>query len=1142
MEKLLTVLLILTFAGALFADGGLPDGYHRSDEPFIGPVETPVMEQVFWVQIPVEATGETEASAPEGVRLLDQSKPGWNRPYTRLYFRSDRGIENGNIVVTSGDRTWTVPLTVRTYREDLQQQMQRVPNTDYSARKRGRSFYTDERIEIAQQNMEKYPELAGSVTVSTEGSDEETWGYIPSWNVPRQCYSNWECPHCGEEIFKKSGFYPWQRTGERFKCTCPVCDRAFPTNDFANDDFTSGEYPDDGWGSDPGGGERENVHAWVAHWNHHQIWKGGNLLRKLGLRYLLMDDEKAAHKAALLLARIAYVYPGLNYRWQQPRAKRLGRSGRALVDGNWERNTFIIPALKAYDAIYDAIDDDEALVEFLHEKDPTIESADDVKELIETHFVQLVGWDWLRRELSGGNQGAREEDLAEFIVLADMPEVTDRWLQELFTHAYNSGLNRGGFDDYALVNGLTRNGTTLVSGLGYELGYLNSKSDMAEILSHVEHPEWQDRCDLYDAEEYPKFRAEYDAWIDMLCAGQFGPQYGDSGGGRAARYPDGIPARYQKAYDRAYRRWRNDKLARAIFRGGKHAPELFEPDTWPDVKAHAERIGPAEPLQSRVLDGEGFAILESRPEAENVNDRAAIALRYGYALGHHHEDNLNIEMWAHGDVVSPELGYPCWAHPMGNTGYVAHHNTGMIDRDQQYTSGIGKGTLETFAGAPEASFADVSAEPDGFPNRVYRRAVCLADAPGGNVYLFDVLRMAGGSIRTYCFHGPGYDEFESSLEFGPVQEGPWDIKHIGRGLEINIVNPQNAATDGDVRADWSCDNNDMMVQLELLGETGRRYVTAECAKTDIPPLRYLFAEEEQADGASEFVGIWQPYLREPFVQSIERLEVTADTEGEFEPLAVRVNLKGGQTDTFIYTFDPQARLQVGDIDFQGSFGYWSERDGTPRCAHLVNGTRLTKSGIGIMDAIPSFSTTIASVNLETGAVTLEEPLPATDSLIGHLVYVTAGPHRTAFHIEQISEHGKTVHFKLHPIMYRSKIEKVAEDGSYLVAELPPRVADSGGETPHGYYDGALLTGEDLKARYRVAKTDDRKIYADRPLEEADFPDADGDGRRMVKLFDYGPGDRVSIKNATFVRFDKTAEATIADVNTTMPGLVDVGVR
>ena len=1107
----------------LSAQGALPEPYAARNEPWIGPAPVPVMEQVFWVQLPLPPGGKVEVQTPEGVTLLDRTRPGPGRRFTRLYFRADRGVQEGAIRLTPPDGVpLSVPLTVRTYREDIEEQLERVKGIDPSVRKGGRSHFMEDMITTARLNLEGHPELAKSVRGGTRFdamSDGELWRALPSWNVPRQCYSNWPCPNCGEAIFSKSGFYPWRRSAANpFKCVCPSCGKLFPTNDWCADDFTSGEYPDDGWGYDPGTGKRAELHAWVAHYAHHVAWHASaGQIRKLGLRYLIDGDESAAHCAAVLLVRMAYVYPGMNMRWQQVRSRYL-RPGRLLVDGNWERNDVLIPALQTYDAIFDWIARDTALVDFVRTKDPTVNAAADIHRLLDTCLVQLFGADWLSRELSGGNQGAREEDLAQYVLCADMGSVGDRWLEELFTHAYNSGMNRGGFDDETLVNTLSREGLTLVAGLGYAMGYTRSKSDMAEILSRLSSERWAARCNLYDPAAYPKVRAEYDAWIDMSAAGQFGPSYGDSGGGRASRYPRGLPASLVVPYSRAYRRWPSDRIARALQRAGRAPPLLFEPDVWAEAEAHAKRVGPAPPLQSRVLDGAGFVFLESRPHAEKLEQRAAVALRYGYALGHHHQDNLNIEMWAHGQVVSPELGYPCWAHPMGNTSFVAHHNTGMIDRSAQYAGGTGKGTLELFASAPEASFADVSAAPSGFANRVYRRAVCLADAPDGNVYLFDVLRLAGGTTRTYCFHGPGHKDFDCSLELGQAAKGPWDVGRMGRGLKLNIVDPQQAPCDGNVWAEWACDDNPMKVRLHLLGRPGRRYLTAKCAKTDIPPIRYLFAEDEAADGASEFVSLWEPLLGEPFILGVDTLTVQGARAGEFAPLAVRVRLRGGRTDTFIYSFNPDSALEVDGIRFQGSFGYWSEQEGRPRCLHLVNGRVLAKNGTGVTSCTPRVAGAVRGIDLTGNRVELDRALPADALLTGRLAYFQHGPHRSAYRVRAMHSDGKVLELAHNPIIFRSKILTVAEDRSHLVCELKPRIPGCGGARPYGYYDGALLTDETQRARYRVVRTDGARVFTEPHVAPSDFGDDDGDGRRLALVYDIGPGDRFSVPSSAYADF------------------------
>ncbi len=1118
MIRLALSLVALMAASAAMTDE-LPNPYERSEEPSIGPAPVPVMEQVFWVELNLDPATEVEVRAPEGVTLLDRTKPGHGRGRSRFYFRADRGVEGEIVLQPAGGEAICVPLAVRTYREDIEHWIERVPGIRPDEQKRGRSYYTDEMLATARANLEANPEMAegiGRATRYDSMSDEEVFAALPSWSVPRQCYSNWPCPHCGEAIYRHSGFYPWKAgTGVPWKLTCPDCGREFPTNDWANDDFTSGEYPDDGWGFPLTGQERGDHAGWIAYYNHHILWQRlGGELRRLSLRHLLFGDEDAAHRAGLLLARMAYVYPGMNMRWQQVDDHYL-RRGRLLVDGNWERGQVLVPACKAYDAVWEHVGEDQALADFLHARDPSIETPEDVRALIDTYLIQVFGFDWLRRELSGGNMGARERDLAEMAVCADMGPVTDRWIEELFTHAYSSGLNKGGFDDETLINTMTREGPVWISALGYAYGYLRSKSDMAEILTRVESEQWGGRCDLYDEAQYPKLRAEFDAWPNMIVAGQFGPSYGDSGGPAGARYPDGIVAQLKLPYMRAYRRWPTDGIARELQRAGKPQIELFEPNVWDRVVEHAERVGPAPPLRSRVMDGVGFVFLESRPEAEEIDHRAGLALRYGYGRGHHHQDNLNVELFAHGLDLVPELGYPCWAHPMGNTSFVAHHITGMIDRRPQYEGAISHGALELFAGAPEASFADVSAEPGGFPNRSYRRAICLADAPGGNVYVLDVLRMAGGTLRTWCFHGPPVDEFTSGLSFGPAGEEALAIERIGRGLANNIVEPQSASADGDVWADWKYQDKDIRLRVDMLGEAGRRYIAARCAKPDIPPIRYLFAEEEAEEGASEFVSIWQPYREGdgPFIGRVERLPVEGDAdEGEFETVAVRVTLAGGQVDTFIYSLDPDAELRVGEIEFSGSFGYWSELGGEPRCAHLAGGRYLRKGDVGLTIGEPRIEATVSAVDLAERTLTLDRDLPA--GVAGRMIYLQGGPHRTAYHIAEVLEPAKVVRLDLNSIIFRSKVESFADDGGHLVSELPPSIEASRGFKP-GYYDGALITGEDLRARYRVDHVEGEKVFADRPLDPNDFPDADGDGRVVFSIYDHGPGDSATICRNAF---------------------------
>jgi hypothetical protein len=140
-----------------------------------------------------------------------------------------------------------------------------------------------------------------------------------------------------------------------------------------------------------------------------------------------------------------------------------------------------------------------------------------------------------------------------------------------------------------------------------------------------------------------------------------------------------------------------------------------------------------------------------------------------------------------------------------------------------------------------------------------------------------------------------------------------------------------------------------------------------------------------------------------------------------------------------------------------------------------------------------------------------------------------------------------VQVDLSPKIFQSKLEGMGETKDHLVCEIaPPTEAVRG--FPPGYYDGALLTDESLKARYRVVRVDGPKVYVDRPVREEDFAATDPYGRRMVHLFDFGEGDEVVIHNSTFLRREEGvhwALQTTSDVRLFLPdqrGRRDEGTR
>ncbi|MBI2438771.1 MAG: hypothetical protein HYV36_08180, partial [Lentisphaerae bacterium] len=332
----------------------------------------------------------------------------------------------------------------------------------------------------------------------------------------------------------------------------------------------------------------------------------------------------------------------------------------------------------------------------------------------------------------------------------------------------------------------------------------------------------------------------------------------------------------------------------------------------------------------------------------------------------------------------------------------------------------------------------------------------------------------------------------------------------------NIIDPQTACHTGPMWADWKYQKQNVRLRLTHLGGAPRRYITAACAKPDSPPIRYLFAEEESPDGATEFVSVWEPYLDEPCVEKVERLtlEPAGREPSGFNPLAVRVTLKGGRTDTFFYSHDPDTLRRCGAIEFKGSFGYWSEQGGTLRCVHLVNGERLCRGDEGVRNLGPAFRATVVHADLAQNIFTLDRALPGAIAP-GAVVWLRGGKHRTVYHAAETSSAANCLRLDLNGCIFRSVLVQVSADRAYLVCEVPPPV-EAGRWIKPGYYEDAAVTGADFKARYRVRKVEGEKVWLNRPITLADFPAAPGDGRRLVQFYDHAEGDEVTIPHSIFL--------------------------
>ena len=206
-------------------------------------------------------------------------------------------------------------------------------------------------------------------------TDEQLWKLVPSQELPRDIYSNnfdatkdIGCANCG------MGYKPYGRwgfltdpLGKPWKIICPNCKAEFPKNDFGAfyetaldehgyfrrelgdrsllfnaehpdpNDPLHNVYVDDGYGMVDEQGNKRLPVAYYCQWG---LWRNiYRALDQLSWAYALTDDPLYAHKAAVLLDRLADVYPEMD--WGPLAAQGFkhsdGSSKRGRIEGRiWE--------------------------------------------------------------------------------------------------------------------------------------------------------------------------------------------------------------------------------------------------------------------------------------------------------------------------------------------------------------------------------------------------------------------------------------------------------------------------------------------------------------------------------------------------------------------------------------------------------------------------------------------------------------------------------------------------------------------------------------------------------------------------------------------------------------------------------------
>ncbi len=939
-------------------------------------------------------------------------------------------------------------------------------------------FYTQEKIQNLKSNCIKYDwakDLKNTVINNAKSfvdkSDDELWSLVPGQNTPRCIDVTLDriakgpkvlgCLKCGLDVLK-FGNYPYnpEFVDKPWKLTCPSCKSVFPSNDFGKFyvsaidergqfDASKGdksllfntEHPDPSdplhkYGVDDGYGfidQNGRAHRFIGYY----VWKKWDYISKgladLAEAYLYTGDKIYARKAAIILDRIADVYPEMDWKPYADKGWYHSDGGRNMgkIHGSIWETQIITSFADSYDKIISGTVDNIELYSFLKKQSEKYKiGAKGTRALM----LQNVDDGLLRTAYKAvlstqirGNQGMHQLTLATCAIALDSQPESNLWIDWIFA-------SDGGNIPGLMISTFDRDGTSNEGAPGYALIWGRLVSQIAERLEG--YPAYKKHNII---KEFPQFNTTFLAAYRMAALGIAVPNMGDSGAtGTVSNGAD--PKFITKGYvftkdpefaKAAYIANKNsaDKLGRNIF--AKDPDEISK-----EIQNVAERLGPRKD-GGYLMSGFGLALLENG----SGNNGVAIANNYGRTIMHAHPDLMNFDLFAFGKWLAPDHGYPEFATNIPSnrdwTGSTVSHNLVFVNEKPQKE--IWGGQTRLFKQLKGFGVFEIDGQKAYPETKTYQRTMFLVDAESGenNSYVIDIFKVEGGMDHLYSFHGPPGELSNSGLNLTAQKAGTYAGENIEKGIAANGF-PQGYSFFYNVQRDQSPPPGFI---IDWKTETGYRGTTADdnlhlrmhalskvndvaLADGDPPQnkpgnpkkLGYVLMHRKGEDLNSTFISVFEPYKQNPFIKSVNRID-----NGDESQIALLIEHTNGSIDHILYNPEYEKLMKLpSNVSMTGNIGFLRTKNNQPTKAILVNGSTLSYGELNLKSE-GRITGKIVKMNKNpsgSGWVLVDQILPENGSLNGEqLIISTKGERDATYTIKSVKREGKYTKIDCGPITF-----------------------------------------------------------------------------------------------------------------------------
>lgn len=918
--------------------------------------------------------------------------------------------------------------------------------------------------------------------------------------------------------------------------------------EFAAHQPLPGPLPDDGWGV--------TFEGLTNNWAPHDPANGTfgilgglfqerltnlvTLMLRKAAEYEKTGNEEAGLEAAAIMTAFAYHYPALDYRSQASWLSNFSRfhftshiGGGMVISGQLQGHA-VRDYVKAYDQIFDFIlANRESFTQFVATRVPAVRTPDDLIAFLDTNILQRTA-DAIIRGDAQGDSLKMSLAMALTILSQGVNDISQKWVDVLMTNIPMGLSEPGSLEDLAYGD-LGRDGLVSKGSGGYSKGSIMSLLEVAMLLRDYRAQGGKVAVDLTDfgrPRGYPWFRDALYAPINLRVAGGWVPLLGDYGDPLRVRevFFDTGPTRPNGSKAYYLDSWRLTGDPAFAFLAARYGRSVESDEEWGRITAAAKTVrDPLNTLPPRALDDLGLAILETGQHTDDFTRKNAITLRYGIGQNHGHNDGLDLAVWGKGMRAITDL-----AARDGSPNPRLHkmHNTVEVDRrtmNNEDATIPGYGWLNALATFGDVQYTDASQRAVSHPELTeYRRGAALIGVGEDDAYVFNVFRVAGGTTHTWAAHANQNDAFDINAPLTPAQS-PEALSYLKGfktpdttidektwGMPALFPQPAAGKVPANMVATWRLhpraedaflgkkldEGNKVHARWRLFGREGDDLFVANGTSARYRyDMTFLYAQRTNVGPeGSVYPSLAEVYQGNPVVQAARELTVEDAGAGAARAVAVEVTLPDGRIDLCMAgVADGKARKVEGGFTFDGRFAFVSRDAQGVRKAVLIGGTRLTGPGVDLSLPTPAVVGTVAAIEPADNACVVHGDFRGVD-LTGRIVrFVVNEQGRSyAFTVtaQQRVEGGVRLTLKERMRIFQSAVDRVDGDAGSVatVAEAYNLKADKTS------YHHTLATNEAGDKRWRAnIVCDVRWMIVKTPVAEADIPDTNGDGRRLLSL-------------------------------------------